>query len=393
MDWRGKRGWIDEESEDGLIMKNGINSGVNSGVNKDRIDGLCGQIRAAGLDGLLVCPSEELLFLTGFTPMMCERFQGLFLTAGGDYFYFCNLIYLGEITHAYGGSMRIYSYPDGESMTEAVAPVLKEYGLSGGKIGVNSSAQAFNIVDIAEACGIEFVNALPVLEEARIIKTPSEMALLRKAAAIADGMFAEALRFIRPGVTEAEIRKFLLNGMAAAGGEKCWAIVATGPNASYPHYHGDSRVVLDKDVVLLDFGCAVGGLFSDMSRTLFVGGVSEKERKIYDIVLEANIAGEKAAVDGAFIPDVDAAARDIISLAGYGEAFFNRLGHGIGYMIHEGPDIKKNNRRALEPGMVFSIEPGIYLEGEVGMRIEDIVAVTAGGNEILNKAPKEIIII
>ena len=362
-------------------------------MNEERIHNLCGQIRAAGLDGLLVCPSEELLFLTGFTPMMCERFQGLFLTAGGDRFYLCNLLYLGEVARAYGEEMKIYTWLDGESMTDAVSAALAENGLAGCKLGLNSTAQAFNIVDIAGACGVEFINALPVLEEARMIKTPGELEYLRKAAVIADAMFTEVLGYIKPGMTEADIRRFLLAGMAKAGGDKCWAIVASGPNTSYPHYHGDSRAVSDKDVVLLDFGCAVGGLYSDMSRTLFVGGISEEERKIYDIVLEANIAGEKAAVNGAFIPDVDAAARDIIALAGYGDAFINRLGHGIGYMIHEGPDIKKNNSRTLKPGMVFSVEPGIYLEGKVGMRVEDIVAVTRDGNEILNKSTKEIIVL
>ena len=362
-------------------------------MNKDRIDAVCRQIRVAGLDGLLVCPSEELLFLTGFSPMMCERFQGLFLTAGGAYFYVCNVLYRGEIAKAYGSDMKVYTWLDGESMTGVVGAALAEHSLAGGRLGLNSSAQAFNALDIAADCGVSFVNALPVLEEARIVKTPEEMARLREAADIADRVFAEALGFIKPGLKEADIRRFLLERMTAAGGEKAWAIVASGPNTSYPHYLGEDRTVQKKDVVLLDFGCAVGGLYSDMSRTLFVGGISDEERRIYDIVLRSHLAGEKAAVNGAFIPDVDAAARDIIEQAGYGKDFFNRLGHGVGYMIHEGPDIKKNNRRRLAPGMVFSVEPGIYIEGKVGMRVEDVVAVTEDGNEILNKASKEIIIL
>ncbi|MCL1849225.1 MAG: Xaa-Pro peptidase family protein [Clostridiales bacterium] len=367
-------------------------------MNQDRIRSVCSQIKAAGLDGLLVCPSEELLFLMGFSPMMCERFQGMFLTAGGGSFYVCNQLYHGEISHAFGAEMPIYTWLDGESMTEAVSRALEENGLGGGgrsgcRLGVNSSAQAFNILDVAGACGIQFVNALDVLEEARIIKSNDALSCLRKAAGIADKMYDKAIAFVKPGMSEADIRRFLLEGMASAGGEKCWAIVATGPNSSYPHYTGDGRSVLEKDVVLLDFGCAVNGLYSDMSRTFFIGGISDEERAIYEIVLQANQAGEAAAVEGAFIPDVDAAAREVITAAGYGDAFFNRLGHGIGYMIHEGPDIKKNNLRKLRPGMVFSIEPGIYLAGQVGMRIEDIVAVTEGGNEILNKAPKEMIIV
>ena len=145
--------------------------------------------------------------------------------------------------------------------------------------------------------------------------------------------------------------------------------------------------------MILDFGCSCEGLYSDMSRTVFVGGITDEQRAVYGIVREAYEAGEAAAVGGAFIPDVDEAARGIIRKAGYGEYFFNRLGHGIGFMVHEAPDIKKNNRRNLLPGMAFSIEPGIYQAGKYGMRIENIVVATKDGNEVLNKASKEIIIL
>ncbi|MCL2353822.1 MAG: M24 family metallopeptidase, partial [Defluviitaleaceae bacterium] len=172
-----------------------------------------------------------------------------------------------------------------------------------------------------------------------------------------------------------------------------WGIIASGENSAYPHYHAYDRVIQEKDMMILDFGCRYNGLYSDMSRTVFVGGINDEERKIYNIVLQAQEAGEAAAVTGAYIPDVDRAARSIIEDAGYGDAFLNRLGHGVGYMIHEAPDIKKNNHRKLEPNMAFSIEPGIYMPGKFGMRIENIVITTADGNEALNKSTKEIIIL
>jgi Xaa-Pro dipeptidase len=324
---------------------------------------------------------------------MCERFQGLFVTDRGEGFYVCNKLYKGEIENAYGDRFKIYGWMDGEPMTDACAAALDEHGLKGGTLGVNSSAQAFNILDIAENCGVRFVNGLSVLEEARIIKTEEEAENLRKAARIADDVFRLAVGYIKPGMKEGDISDFLLRKMAEAGGGKPWAIVASGPNSSYPHYHGSDRVILERDMMILDFGCAVNGMYSDMSRTVFVGGITEEERKIYGIVLESNEAGEAKAVNGAFIPDVDKASRDIIDAAGFSDNFLNRLGHGIGYMIHEGPDIKKNNRRNLEPGMAFSVEPGIYIAGKVGMRVEDIVLVTETGSEILNKASKDIIII
>ena len=362
-------------------------------MEKLRIEKVAAEVKKAGLGGLLVCPSEELLFLTGFTPMMCERFQGLFITAEGGCFYVCNLLYLGEIEHAYQGELPIYTWMDGEPMTDTVGKVLAEHGLSGKTLGTNSSAQAFNVLDIARDCGVSFVNGLAVLEEARIIKNAEETEDLRRAARIADDVFKQTLDFIKPGMKEIDVFNFITQKMTAAGGEKAWCIVASGPNSSYPHYMGSSRVIEKQDIIILDFGCAVNGMYSDMSRTVFVGGITEKQKAVYAIVREANEAGETAAVNGAFIPDVDKASRDIIDNAGYKDCFINRTGHGIGYMIHEGPDIKKSNRRNLAPGMAFSIEPGIYIAGDFGMRIEDIVMSTETGNEILNKSSKEIIIL
>ena len=362
-------------------------------MNKTRIEMLVKHINKANLGGLLVCPSEELLFLTGATPKMCKRFQGMFFCADGRIFYVCNRLYGGEIEHTYKGSIKVFTWKDGESMTETTRTALSEYGLIGKTLGINSTAQAYNVLDIARDCDVKFVNGLEVLEDARIIKSAEEAEDLRQAARIVDDVFAQVIGFIKPGMSEGDVSRFLQHKMLEAGGLNPSAIVASGPNSSYPHYSGEDRIIEEKDLIILDYGCTVNGMHSDMSRTVFIGGISDEEKKIYGIVRESHEAGEAAAVSGAFIPDVDKAARDIIEKAGYGECFLNRLGHGIGYMIHEGPDIKKNNRRNLEPGMAFSIEPGIYLAGRLGMRIEDIVLATDSGNEILNKSNKDIAIV
>jgi len=362
-------------------------------MEKDRINALAKELKKANLAAMLVSPSAELSFLTGFTAMMCERFQALFVTAEAECFYICNQLYYDEIKNAYQDKFPIYTWFDGESMVELVGQVLKTHNLSGITIGVNSSAQAFNLLDIAEACDVTFINGLRILEEARIIKNEAETAALKKAALIADTAFDAVLSFIRPGISEEEIAKFLKNKMEAMEGTDVWVLVASGPNSSYPHYLGNQRIITKQDILVLDFGCSYQGMCSDMTRTVFVGDITDKQREIYEIVKEANAAGEKAAIDGAFIPEVDSAARSIIEKAGYGKYFFTRLGHGIGYMVHEAPDIKKNNKRNLQPGMSFSIEPGIYLADDFGIRIEDIVLVTGQGNEILNKATKDIIIL
>lgn len=347
----------------------------------------------SGLDAALACPSEELKFLTGFSPSLCERFQGLFVKADATLFYFCNLLYAGEIGQAYGGAIKLYTWFDGDVMTEKIAAAFEAEGLSRASIGVNSTAQAFNVLEIAAKTGVRFTNAKPLFEEMRIIKTHAELEGLRKAAAIADAAFAEVIKFIKPGMTEGDIAAFLSQSMVAKGGANPWCIAASGPNSSFPHYHGKSRVIEKQDFMILDFGCSYDNMCSDMSRTVFIGGITEEQRRIYGIVRESNEAGEAAAVEGAWIPDIDKASRDIIDAAGHKADFVNRLGHGIGYMVHEAPDVKASNPRKLERGMAFSIEPGIYIAGHIGMRVEDIVAITENGTEILNKSTHDIIVI
>ena len=358
-----------------------------------RILVLAEELKRAGVAAMLISPSQELFFLSGYTPMMCERFQALFVTADATSFYICNQLYYDEIKEAYKEAIPIYSWLDGESMTAVVNQCFQAQQLTGKTIAVNSTAQAFNLLDIATDCNVNFVNGLQIMEEARIIKSASEIAALKKAAAITDEAYESALTFIHSGIREEEVATFLKSKMAEAGGSNPWAIVAAGANSSYPHYTGNQRLIEKNDILVMDFGCSVDGLCSDMTRTVFIGSISERQKAIYEIVLQANQAGEKAAVPGAYIPDVDKAARSIIEEAGYGANFFTRLGHGIGYMIHEAPDIKKSNKRELKAGMAFSIEPGIYFAGDFGIRIEDIVLVTDQGNEVLNKAKKEIVIL
>ena len=352
------------------------------------------QIRRSDFDAVLLCPSEELLFFAGFSPMMCERFQGLFVKEDGTMFYFCNLLYADELRLELPEDVPVYPWFDGDYMTDVMRDVLEKEGLLGKVIGVNSSAQAFNVLEIMDKVNVTFRNAKPLLEETRVVKSHEELENLRHSAWIADQVFEKAMHFIKPGMTEGEIGDFLMREMIALGGETPENIVAVGSNASYPHYSGNSRVVGEQDLVLMDFGCTYNGMYSDISRTVFVGDVTDEQRRIYEIVDEANAAAEAAAVEGAWIPDIDQAARDVLAKYGYAETLVNRVGHGIGYMVHEAPDIKKSDERRLERGMAFTIEPGIYIGGKVGMRIEDVVVINENGErEVLNKAPRELIVI
>lgn len=358
------------------------------------IEKLAGLLKNERMDAVLICPSEELRFLTGFTPMMCERFQGLFIKSDGEMFYICNLLYQEEIKKSFNNEIPVYSWFDGDIMTEVVADILRDNGLGESVIGVNSTAPAFQVLDLMETMPVTFRNAKPLLEEMRIHKTKEEMDCLRRSAQIADEAFAAVLPKIHAGMKELDVLNLLTEEMAKRGGEGGGGIVASGPNSSYPHYASYDRVIEEHDLMVLDFGCTYKGLYSDMSRTVFIGEPTPEQRRVYEIVDRAQLAAQKAAVEGAFIPDIDAAARDIIAAEGYDGTLVNRVGHGIGFMVHEAPDIKKSNPRNLEKGMVFSVEPGIYLAGRFGMRIENIVMINENGEtEVLNKASRELIVL
>jgi len=361
-------------------------------MKKVFLDKLVNLMKEEGMDAVLVCPSEELKFLIDFSPMMCERFQGLFIKSDGDFFYLCNSIYTGELELVLKDH-RILTYYDSEFMSDAVKRLLEPEGLLGKKIGVNSTAPAFCTVDIAEKTGITFVNARPILEEMRIIKSEEELENLRISASITDKVFTDVIKFIKAGMTEGEVKEFVISEMVKHGGTKPWALVASGSNSSLPHYQGNSRVIEARDVILFDFGCAYNDMCSDMSRMVFVGEPTDEMKKVYEICRKSTELGEEACFEGAFIPDIDKVSRDYIAEQGYGEFFTTRLGHGIGFMGHEAPDIKLSNPRKLEKGMSFSIEPGINLPGKFGMRVEDVVAITDRGTEILNKSTHEMVIV
>jgi len=362
-------------------------------MRKRYFDRLVKILKDKDMDAILIAPSEEMEFILGHNTHICERFQALIIKNDGTYFYICNLLTVDEIQDVLGPDIKVYGWFDGDVFTDTVKKAFEENDLIGKTIGVNSTERAFLILQIMEAVDVHFVSGKTILEEMRLIKDEEELENLRTAARITDESYEELLKFIRPGIKEADIARRMNEIFKEKGADEGFTMVCSGPNSSYPHYNSDQRVIQEKDVIVLDWGCKYNDMCADMSRTVFVGDISEEEKKVYEIILASQEAGERAAVEGAYIPDVDRAAREIIENAGYGKYFPTRLGHGIGYSVHEAPDIKASNKRKLEKGMVFSIEPGIYMAGKFGMRIENIVAVTENGNEVLNKASKEIKII
>lgn len=242
---------------------------------------------------------------------------------------------------------------------------------------------------------IELIPTGDLIEKLRRNKDNQEIDKIRKAACITDEAFSHILNVIKPGLTELEIALELEFFMRKKGASSISfeTIVASGERSSMPHGVASDKVMKNGDVLTLDFGCIYEGYCSDMTRTIFVGNADKKMKKIYDIVLDAQVSALSAVKPGAICSDIDAIARGIIRDNGYVKNFGHGLGHSVGLEIHEAPRFSPTDKSALETGMVITVEPGIYVEGLGGVRIEDLIVITENGYENLTNSPKDIIVI
>ncbi len=348
-----------------------------------------------GLDVLIIGPDSDLEYLTGLDLLIDERFKALFILKDKTVFFICPELYYEEVAAALGNSLNIFVWGDGEGFLKALKKAEQKYFTDKTNIGVNDAVKAVDMLAIKSVLDAEFFDGSIILESLRIIKDESERANLKKAAKIADVTGHEIIKLIRPGMSERDIKNKLAQLLIHHGGHGLAfdPIVASGPNGSKPHYNGDKRIIQNKDVIVMDFGCKYNGYCSDITRTVFVGEPTEEQRKVYEIVLSANTEAEKRAMQGVTAEEIDKRAREIIKKAGYGKYFLNRTGHGIGVAVHETPYIKEGNKQLLQNGMAFSVEPGIYLPGKFGVRIEDIVLIEKGRGEVLNSLGKDLVVI
>lgn len=234
------------------------------------------------------------------------------------------------------------------------------------------------------------VSSQGLVEGLRLIKTDSEVAEIRAAQTIADLAFDSVRPSILPGVREDHIAAQLEAFMRGLGATSAFDItVASGPRGAMPHGAASARVIGENELVTVDFGAKLNGYHSDMTRTVAMGNPSEELRRLYRAVLEAEEAAVQAIRPGAKCSDLDKLARDVLSAHGLGEYFAHSLGHGVGLAVHEGPGLRAASSEVLEAGMVVTAEPGVYLPGVGGVRIEDLVLVTPGGHEVLSRSPKE----
>lgn len=240
--------------------------------------------------------------------------------------------------------------------------------------------------------GVEWIGTEAVVEELRLVKDDGEIARIRRAQELADELFAQLVAELRPGMTELQVAHKLLMGALAAGasGMSFETIVASGWRSALPHGTASDKVIEAGDLVTIDFGCVLDGYVSDMTRTVVMGTATERQREIYQLVLKAQEAGIEAIRAGRSGREVDAIARAVIQEAGFGDNFGHGLGHGVGLEIHEEPRLSPLGRHVLEPGMVVTVEPGVYIPGWGGVRIEDLIVVGDDGPINLTRTPKHL---
>ena len=367
-------------------------------MTTERLNRLLSLLQSNGLDALVLNPGQTMTYLSGLNLHIMERPSVLFVSANGS----CALV-LAELEKIKLTTATIplqgFTYSDNPATWSAAFHQAIEYlRLDNAKIGVEPThLRVLELRFLEEAAPhASFISAENAITELRILKEPEEIAFMRKAVEIAQEAFQVTLPVIRPGVTEREIGSELTIQLLRHGSDAEFPfapIVAGGPNSANPHAFLSDRKLINGDLLVIDWGASYKGYMSDLTRTIGIGNIDPEFQKIAGIVHDANTAGQKASRPGIPAGRVDQAARDVIVKAGYGPQFSHRVGHGIGMEGHEPPYIFGENAVLLKPGMCHTIEPGIYLAGRGGVRIEDDVVVTEKGSESLSNLPRELLFI
>jgi Xaa-Pro aminopeptidase len=358
-----------------------------------RMDRAAEQADAAGLTGVLVAPGPDLVYFTGYMPVaITERLTLLAIQKGRAPAMITPSLERPDAEHApSAGTIELHDWTDGGDPFATFAPVLAPDG----RYAISDSAWALQLLGLQHALPstryVAMTDALPML---RAIKDDEELQRLAAAGAAADACFEEILKVRFAGRKETEVAADLAALLLGHGHSQVdFTVVGSGPNGANPHHEAGDRTIQEGDMIVLDFGGLKDGYGSDTSRTIHVGEPTDEERKVHDIVRAAQQAGFEAVRSGVACQEIDRACRRVITEAGYGAQFLHRTGHGIGLTTHEPPYMVEGESQPLQPGMCFSIEPGIYLAGRFGVRIEDIVTVTADGGRRFNATSREMQIV
>jgi Xaa-Pro dipeptidase len=363
-----------------------------------RIARLREEMRAAGAEGAVFSASDQMRYLTGWAEPGHERLIGLFVPAQGDLVFVVPAMNAAQAQTNPAGVARVLGWDDATGWLEEARTLLQEWGVNpGAAVLVDDELFSGHLLRLQAAFpALRWQAAGEAMTRLREIKTPDEIAAMDAAGKLIDTIYERALGELTEGMTETDLADFILAEIKKQSSRPSFApLICFGANAALPHHHTGFARLKRGDIVIIDIGCVCDGYPSDITRTVAFDNPDDPDAaRIYEIVSAAHWAAREAAKPGVTGAEVDAAARKVITDAGYGAQFIHRTGHGIGLSTHEPPDIVASNTAPLRPGMCFSIEPGIYLPGRFGVRIENIVTMTPDGVRSLNaEAPRQLRVI
>jgi Xaa-Pro aminopeptidase len=341
----------------------------------------------AGLTGLLITPGPDLTYFTGYQPHINERLTMLVIGADREPALIVPALERGDAERSPGGErLHIVDWLDGTDPYPVAAGLLRPEG----RYGISDSAWSMHLLGLQEALPRTRFGALTnVLPMLRAVKDPAELHRMAAAGAAADAAYEEIVQVRFAGRREVDIAADLAELLIRYGHSRVdFTLVCSGPNGANPHHDAGDRVIEEGDTIVLDFGGLMDGYGSDTTRTVQVGRSPAEVAEVHEIVQRAQQAAFEAVRPGVSCEDIDRTARRVIAEAGYGDYFIHRTGHGIGVTTHEPPYLVEGERQPLVPGMCFSIEPGIYLPGRFGVRIEDIVTCTEDGGRRFNNTSR-----
>jgi len=356
---------------------------------KARVEKLRRVLNEQGLDGILITQPQNSLYLSGFGPsVQPDEIEGALLITEDDSILMTDFVYL-EQAEREAPEFRLLEVETRHEMVKALPGLLEEVGAR--RVGFEAEHLTFARYQKWASVLAELVPTSGLVEEMRAIKDQDEIEAIRKAVALADETYAYLREYIRPGLTEREVAWEAEVYMRQRGAEKIAFdfIVASGPNGALPHATTTERALREGEPIVIDMGARVEGYHSDLTRTIYLGEPEARFQKIYALVRRAQesaLEGIRAGMKG---KEADGLARQVIEEAGYGEYCGHGLGHGVGLAVHEKPIASQTSEEELQPGMTLTVEPGIYITGWGGVRIEDMVVIREEGVEVLSRASKE----
>jgi len=359
-----------------------------------RIDQLRSLLQAQNLDALAVVPGANLHYLAGLDFSTKLRQTTAIIPVSGTPVLVLPALELERAKSQVRGDMQIITWSDSEGPSAALARAADETKLAGKRIGIEQNVmRVYELRGLeAAAPGLEIIDATPILSAMRMTKDSAELAAMREAVRLIEQTLHATVSAMHIGMTEREVAEIWMNAIRATGCPPSFDVaVGSGPNGANPHHTNGERQLQDGDLVVMDGGIYYNGYASDITRTIAIGTPNAEALRVYELVLAANTAGRVACRPEATGDQIDQVARAIIEQGGYGPQFIHRTGHGLGMEIHEPPFIVGGSHEPLTPGMTFTVEPGIYIPGVVGVRIEDDMVITETGAESLTSFPRELI--